>query len=233
MTEHKKRFQPQRLLSVTEQKEFSYLNLYPSLGSNRAQKASSAPAVVLWRARNMQVPVSWHLPEEVALDPQGSWSCSARSRWSFAPWSTKQEVTEHKEKDTKIKTAHVCDRDGRSFIARCSTKAAKVCTVWFEPIPAHPTHTNFNVSQSANVKQAAIGQTYVVWLFNGAFSVLVLCWLRATFCRIPSSKACSLPAVLGLPNWFWFLTQLQFRKRLCPQCGHRNCCRQRKVINNV
>ena len=35
----------------------------------------------VWHVRTMQVSVSWHLAEEVPVDPQGSWSCSAPSRW--------------------------------------------------------------------------------------------------------------------------------------------------------
>ena len=35
----------------------------------------------VWHAKTMQVSISWHLPEQVPMDPQGSWSCSAPSRW--------------------------------------------------------------------------------------------------------------------------------------------------------
>ena len=47
----------------------------------------------VWHARTMQVSVSWQLPEEVPVDPQGSWSCSAPSRWSCAPSRTCGEVS--------------------------------------------------------------------------------------------------------------------------------------------
>ena len=36
----------------------------------------------VWHARTMQISVSWQLPEEVPLDPQGRWSCPAPSRRS-------------------------------------------------------------------------------------------------------------------------------------------------------
>ena len=39
----------------------------------------------VWHTRTMQVSVSWQLPEEVPVDPQGSWSCFAPSRWSCTP----------------------------------------------------------------------------------------------------------------------------------------------------
>ena len=39
----------------------------------------------MWHAQTMQVSVSWQLPEEVLVDPQRSWSCSAPSCWSCAP----------------------------------------------------------------------------------------------------------------------------------------------------
>ena len=39
----------------------------------------------VWHTWTIQVSVSKQLPEEVPLDPQGSWSCSAPNRWSFAP----------------------------------------------------------------------------------------------------------------------------------------------------
>ena len=38
-----------------------------------------------WHARIMPVSVSWQLVEEVPVDPQWSWCCSAPSRWSRAP----------------------------------------------------------------------------------------------------------------------------------------------------
>ena len=38
----------------------------------------------VWPARTMQVSVSWQLPEESPVDPQGSWSCFAPSRWFCA-----------------------------------------------------------------------------------------------------------------------------------------------------
>ena len=34
-------------------------------------------------ARTMQVSISWQLPEEVPVDPQGSWSCSTPSHWTM------------------------------------------------------------------------------------------------------------------------------------------------------
>ena len=37
----------------------------------------------VWFAQTMQVSVSWQLPEEVPVDPQGSGSCSVPSLWSF------------------------------------------------------------------------------------------------------------------------------------------------------
>ena len=43
--------------------------------------------------RTMQVFVSWQLPEGVPLDPQGSWFCSAPSRWSCAPSRRRGEVS--------------------------------------------------------------------------------------------------------------------------------------------
>ena len=36
-----------------------------------------------WHVRTVQVSVSWQLPEGVPVDPQGSWSCSAPSHWSW------------------------------------------------------------------------------------------------------------------------------------------------------
>ena len=36
----------------------------------------------VWRAKTIQVSVSWRLPEEVLVDSQGNWSYSASSRWS-------------------------------------------------------------------------------------------------------------------------------------------------------
>ena len=38
-----------------------------------------------WNVLTMQVSASWQLPEEVPVDPQGSWSCSTPSRCSCAP----------------------------------------------------------------------------------------------------------------------------------------------------
>ena len=38
-----------------------------------------------WHARTVHVSVSLQLPEEVPVDPQGSWSCSTPSRWSCTP----------------------------------------------------------------------------------------------------------------------------------------------------
>ena len=38
----------------------------------------------VWHARTMQVSVSWQLPEEILVDPHGSWSWSAPSCWSCA-----------------------------------------------------------------------------------------------------------------------------------------------------
>ena len=37
----------------------------------------------MWHAWTMQVSISWQLPEEVPVYPQGSWSCSAPSRWFY------------------------------------------------------------------------------------------------------------------------------------------------------
>ena len=39
----------------------------------------------MWHFRTTQVSVSWQLLKEVPEDPQGSWSCSAPSPWSWAP----------------------------------------------------------------------------------------------------------------------------------------------------
>ena len=39
----------------------------------------------VWHARIMQVSVTWQLPEEVPVNLQGSWPCSAPSSWSCAP----------------------------------------------------------------------------------------------------------------------------------------------------
>ena len=36
-------------------------------------------------ARIMHVSLSWQLPEEVPVDPQGNWSCPAPSCWSYDP----------------------------------------------------------------------------------------------------------------------------------------------------
>ena len=36
----------------------------------------------VWHVRTMQVFLSWQMPEELPVDPQGRWSCSASSRWS-------------------------------------------------------------------------------------------------------------------------------------------------------
>ena len=47
----------------------------------------------VWHARTMRVSLSCQLPEEVPVDPQGSWSCSAPSRWSCAPSRRCGEVT--------------------------------------------------------------------------------------------------------------------------------------------
>ena len=47
----------------------------------------------VWHARTMQVSVSWQFPEEVPVDPQGSWSCPAPSRWSCAPSKRCGEVS--------------------------------------------------------------------------------------------------------------------------------------------
>ena len=47
----------------------------------------------VWHVRTMQVSVTWQLPEEVPVDPQGSWSCSAPSRWSCAPCRRYGEVS--------------------------------------------------------------------------------------------------------------------------------------------
>ena len=47
----------------------------------------------VWHVRTMQVSVSWQLPEEVRVDPQGSWSCSTPSRWSCDPSRRYGEVS--------------------------------------------------------------------------------------------------------------------------------------------
>ena len=39
----------------------------------------------VWHVWTMQVSASLQLSEEVPVDPQGGWSCSAPSRWSCAP----------------------------------------------------------------------------------------------------------------------------------------------------
>ena len=39
----------------------------------------------VWHAQTMQVSITWQLSEEISVDPQGSWSCPAPSRWSCAP----------------------------------------------------------------------------------------------------------------------------------------------------
>ena len=39
----------------------------------------------IWHVRSMQVSLSWQLPEEVPVDPVGSWSCCTPSHWSRAP----------------------------------------------------------------------------------------------------------------------------------------------------
>ena len=36
-------------------------------------------------AQSMQVSIFWQLPEEVPVNPQGGWSCSTPSRWSYPP----------------------------------------------------------------------------------------------------------------------------------------------------
>ena len=47
----------------------------------------------VWHAQTMQVFVSCQLPEEVPVDLQGSWSCSAPRRWSSAPSRRYGEVS--------------------------------------------------------------------------------------------------------------------------------------------
>ena len=39
----------------------------------------------MWHAQTLHVSVSWQLPEEAPVDPQGSWSCSTPSHWCCAP----------------------------------------------------------------------------------------------------------------------------------------------------
>ena len=39
----------------------------------------------MWHTKTKQVSISWQLPEEVPVGPQGSWSFSAPSRWTCAP----------------------------------------------------------------------------------------------------------------------------------------------------
>ena len=39
----------------------------------------------MWHAWAMQISVSWQLPEEILVSPQGRWSCSAPSCWSCNP----------------------------------------------------------------------------------------------------------------------------------------------------
>ena len=64
----------------------------------------------LWHARTMQVSVSWQLPEDAPVDPQGRWSCSAPSRWSYAPSMTPQwgaadaEIKVPSGENTELKT---------------------------------------------------------------------------------------------------------------------------------
>ena len=47
----------------------------------------------VWHAWTMRVSISWQLPEEVPVDPQGSWSCSAPSHWSCAQSRRCREVS--------------------------------------------------------------------------------------------------------------------------------------------
>ena len=47
----------------------------------------------MWYGQIMKVFVSWQLPEEVPMDPQGSWSCIAPSSWSCAPGRRCREVS--------------------------------------------------------------------------------------------------------------------------------------------
>ena len=47
----------------------------------------------VWHARTTRVSLSRQFPEEVPVDPQGSWSCSATSRWSYAPSRKRGEVS--------------------------------------------------------------------------------------------------------------------------------------------
>ena len=46
----------------------------------------------VWHAGAMQISVSWQLPEEVPVNPQGRLSCSAPSRWPCAPSKRSGEV---------------------------------------------------------------------------------------------------------------------------------------------
>ena len=47
----------------------------------------------MWHAQTMQVSILWQLPEEVPVDPQGSWSYSAPCCWSWAPSRRYWEVS--------------------------------------------------------------------------------------------------------------------------------------------
>ena len=67
----------------------------------------------LWHARTIHVSVSWQLPEEVRVDTQGSWSCSAPSRWSCVSSSSKQGpyLTTIEEVSHKRHTGHHTDME--------------------------------------------------------------------------------------------------------------------------
>ena len=48
----------------------------------------------VWHAQTMKVSFSWQSPDEVPVDPQRTWSCSAFSSWSCAPgWRCVGEET--------------------------------------------------------------------------------------------------------------------------------------------
>ena len=69
----------------------------------------------MWHAQTMQVSISWQLPEEVPVDPQGSWSCSAPSHWSCDPSRRCRRVHLHGNKKVKV-SEKVVLREGWSLI---------------------------------------------------------------------------------------------------------------------
>ena len=54
-----------------------------------------------WHDRTVRVSVSWQLPKEVPVDPQGSWCCSSSSCWSCTAISSISYV-EHKPVERKV-----------------------------------------------------------------------------------------------------------------------------------